>query len=147
MTRSYTNLVFRRFNKARHRQGSAFSKFAYLLFFLFSRRSICPPSFYAFYAQTPINFLDVNVYKGKRFKNYATLDLKTYFKPTNSFMYLHRELSQSACIYQLNCLQIALCFSNCQCLTRHCFIFLIHGLYLAESTKGISFVYFLLFLF
>jgi hypothetical protein len=43
------------------------------------------------YAHTSINFLDVNVYKGKRFENNATLDLKTYFKPTNSFMYLHRE--------------------------------------------------------
>ncbi len=38
-----------------------------------------------------MNFLDINVYKGKRFENNATLDLKTYFKPTNSFMYLHRE--------------------------------------------------------
>ena len=37
-TQSYTNLVFRRFNKAGHRQGSAFSKFAYLFIFLFSRR-------------------------------------------------------------------------------------------------------------
>jgi hypothetical protein len=44
-------------------------------------------------------------------------------------------------------LQISLCFNNCQCLTRHCCIFLIHGLYLVESTKGISFVCFLLFLF
>ena len=32
-TRSYTKLVFRRFNKARHRQGSAFSKFVYLFIF------------------------------------------------------------------------------------------------------------------
>ena len=38
-----------------------------------------------------MNFLDVNVYEGKRFENNATLDLKTYFKPANSFMYLHRE--------------------------------------------------------
>ena len=44
-------------------------------------------------------------------------------------------------------LQILLCFNNCQCLTRHCFIFLIHGLYLVESAKGISFICFLLFLF
>ena len=51
------------------------------------------------YAQTPINFLDVNVYKGKRFKNNATLDLKTYFKPTNSFMYPHRESCHSRHVF------------------------------------------------
>ena len=42
-----------------------------------------------------MNFLDINVYKGKRFENNAILDLKTYFKPTNSFMYLHRESCHS----------------------------------------------------
>jgi hypothetical protein len=47
------------------------------------------------YAQTSMNFLDVNVYKGKRFENNATLDLKKYFKPTNSFMFLHRESCHS----------------------------------------------------
>ena len=42
-TRSYTNLVFRCFNKARHRQGSAFSKFAYLFnFFIFEEVNISP---------------------------------------------------------------------------------------------------------
>jgi hypothetical protein len=41
----------------------------------------------------------VNVYKGKRFENNATLDLKTYFKPTNSFMYLHRESCHSRHVF------------------------------------------------
>ena len=51
------------------------------------------------YAQTSMNFFDVNVYKGKRFENNATLDLKTYFKPTNSFMYLHRESCHSRHVF------------------------------------------------
>ena len=46
-----------------------------------------------------MNFLDVNVYNGKRFENNATLDLKTYFKPTNSFMYPHRESCHSRHVY------------------------------------------------
>ena len=41
-------------------------------------------------SQTAITFLDVNIYKGKRFFNDSILDMKTYFKPTNSFLYLHR---------------------------------------------------------
>ena len=46
-----------------------------------------------------MNVLDVNVYKGKRFKNNATLDLKTYFKPTNSFLYPHRESCHSRHVF------------------------------------------------
>jgi hypothetical protein len=46
-----------------------------------------------------MNFLDVNVYKGKRFENNATLELKTYFKPTNAFMYLHRESCNSRHVF------------------------------------------------
>ena len=41
-------------------------------------------------SQTAITFLDVNIYKGKRFFSNSILDVKTYFKPTNSFLYLHR---------------------------------------------------------
>ena len=37
-----------------------------------------------------IAFLDVNIYKGKRFFNDSILDMKTYSKPTNSFLYLFR---------------------------------------------------------
>jgi hypothetical protein len=51
------------------------------------------------YAQTSINFFDVDVDKGKRFENKAILDLKTYFKPTNSFMYLHRESCHSRHVF------------------------------------------------
>ena len=36
-----------------------------------------------------INFLDLTIYKGPRFKEKCLLDIKTYFKPTNSFQYLH----------------------------------------------------------
>ena len=35
-------------------------------------------------------FLDLHIFKGKRFVEKNILDLKTYFKPTNSFLYLHR---------------------------------------------------------
>ena len=41
-------------------------------------------------SQTAITFLDVDIYKGKIFFNDSILDMKTYFKPTNSFLYLHR---------------------------------------------------------
>jgi hypothetical protein len=51
------------------------------------------------YAQTSMNFLDVNVYKGKTFENNAILDLKTYFKSTNSFMYLHQESCHSRHVF------------------------------------------------
>ena len=35
-------------------------------------------------------FLDVHLFKGRRFLNENILDLKTHFKPTNTFLYLHR---------------------------------------------------------
>jgi hypothetical protein len=51
------------------------------------------------YAQTSMNFLDVDVYKGEIFENNATLDLKTYFKTPNSFIYLHRESCHSRHVF------------------------------------------------
>ncbi len=36
-----------------------------------------------------INFLDCTFYKGERFKKSGMLDVQPFFKPTNSFMYLH----------------------------------------------------------
>ena len=44
-------------------------------------------------AEFKITFLDVNVFKGSRFTTDGILDLETHFKPTNSFMYLHRRSS------------------------------------------------------
>jgi hypothetical protein len=41
-------------------------------------------------SQTAITFLDVNIYKGKLFFNDCILDVKTYLKPPNSFLYLQR---------------------------------------------------------
>ena len=35
-------------------------------------------------------FLDVHLFKGRRFLNENILDLKTHFKPTNTLLYLHR---------------------------------------------------------
>ena len=36
-----------------------------------------------------INFLDTTVYKGKRFHNQGILDIRTHFKPTETFQYTH----------------------------------------------------------
>ena len=41
-------------------------------------------------------------------------------------------------------LQISSFFNICQCFSIHCFIFLRHGLYFVQNTKGISFVLFVL---
>ena len=35
------------------------------------------------------NFLDTIVYKGERFKEESVLDLRTHFKPTETFQYTH----------------------------------------------------------
>ena len=40
-------------------------------------------------SNTEATFLDTVVYKGKRFQNQSTLDVKTHFKPTESFQYTH----------------------------------------------------------
>ena len=38
---------------------------------------------------TEIQFLDTNIYKGKRFEKDAVLDVRTHFKPTETFQYTH----------------------------------------------------------
>ena len=40
-------------------------------------------------SDTEITFLDTNIYKGKRFEKDAVLDVKTHFKPTETFQYTH----------------------------------------------------------
>ena len=36
-----------------------------------------------------INFLDTTVYKGERFHNQGIIDIRTHFKPTETFQYTH----------------------------------------------------------
>ena len=38
-------------------------------------------------SDTEITFQDTNIYKGKRFEKDAVLDVKTHFKPTDTFQY------------------------------------------------------------
>ena len=40
-------------------------------------------------SNTEITFLDTVVYKGKRFRDHSILDIKTHFKPTETFQYTH----------------------------------------------------------
>ncbi len=40
-------------------------------------------------SDTETTFLDVDLYKGKRFQEDGTLDTKTHYKTTNTFQYLH----------------------------------------------------------
>ena len=40
-------------------------------------------------SETETTFLDTNVYKGERFKKAAVLDVRTHFKPTETFQYTH----------------------------------------------------------
>ena len=40
-------------------------------------------------SEEEITFLDTVVYKGERFQNESILDIKTYFKPTETFQYTH----------------------------------------------------------
>jgi len=37
---------------------------------------------------TSVNFLDLTIYKGKRFYSSGLLDLKTYQKPVNAYLYI-----------------------------------------------------------
>ena len=46
------------------------------------------------------NFLDTTVYKGKRFLENNTLDIKSFIKPTNSFQYLHRQSAHSPSVFK-----------------------------------------------
>ena len=39
-------------------------------------------------SDTQVDFLDITLYKGSRFLTTGLLDMKTYFKPTNTFQYL-----------------------------------------------------------
>ena len=40
-------------------------------------------------SDTETTFLDTVVYKGERFKEQSILDIKTHFKPTETFQYTH----------------------------------------------------------
>ena len=40
-------------------------------------------------SETEITFLDTCIYKGDRFKKESILDVKTHFKPTETFQYTH----------------------------------------------------------
>ena len=51
------------------------------------------------FSKTELVFLDTVIYKGERFKNEGTLDIKTYFKPTETFQYLHRKSSHPTNIF------------------------------------------------
>ena len=45
--------------------------------------------FMAEISYTEITFLDTNVFEGERFANKSILDIKTHFKPTETFQYTH----------------------------------------------------------
>ena len=40
-------------------------------------------------SDTEITFLDICVYKGDRFKKHSNIDVRTHFKPTETFQYTH----------------------------------------------------------
>ncbi len=42
-------------------------------------------------SQEKVSFLDVDIFKGPRFKDQGILDFATHFKPTNKFQYIHRD--------------------------------------------------------
>ena len=50
-------------------------------------------------SNTNVDFLDIHLYKGQRFAEEQVLDMKTYFKPTNSFMYLQRNSCHSKHVF------------------------------------------------
>lgn len=45
-------------------------------------------------------FLNVHLFKGSRFQTNNILDMKTHFKPTNSFLYLHRNSSHKEHVFK-----------------------------------------------
>ena len=45
--------------------------------------------FTAAVSETETNFLDTTVYKGERFRCESVLDVRTHFKPTETFQYTH----------------------------------------------------------
>ena len=46
-------------------------------------------NFFVRVSETEAVYLDVHVYTGPRFAETGVLDMETYFKPTNSFLYVH----------------------------------------------------------
>ena len=50
-----------------------------------------PPhtKFMAEISETETIFLDTNIYKGERFRSNSVLDVRTHFKPTETFQYTH----------------------------------------------------------
>ena len=47
-------------------------------------------------SETEITFLDTNVFKGERFASKSILDVKTHFKPTETFQYTHFSTHQGS---------------------------------------------------
>ena len=47
-----------------------------------------------------VQFLDLNIHKGERFSQTNLLDLKSYFKPTNTFQYLHFASSHPRSVFK-----------------------------------------------
>lgn len=51
-------------------------------------------------SESDTTFLDVHLFKGRRFIADNILDMKTHFKPTNSFLYLHRNSSHKEHVFK-----------------------------------------------
>ncbi|XP_063411586.1 uncharacterized protein LOC134694503 [Mytilus trossulus] len=51
-------------------------------------------------SRTNVQFLDVTVYKGKRFITNKILDIKLYRKPTDNYQYLHRSSSHPSSVFK-----------------------------------------------
>ena len=47
-----------------------------------------------------VNFLDITIFKGDRFKNNGILNTKIYTKPTNKFQYLDRSSAHSESVFK-----------------------------------------------
>ncbi|CAG2195150.1 unnamed protein product [Mytilus edulis] len=53
-------------------------------------------------SRTNVHFLDVTVYKGKRFITNTILDIKLYRKLTDNYQYLHRSSSHPSSVFKRN---------------------------------------------
>ena len=51
-------------------------------------------------SEQELSFLDVSIYKGKRFNTSNILDVKSYIKPTNNFQYLHRDSAHPESVFK-----------------------------------------------
>lgn len=51
-------------------------------------------------SEDSIVYLDLTIYKGQRFAEFGILDLKPFYKTTNSFMYLHRSSSHPSSTFK-----------------------------------------------